>query len=81
MTEKKVKFYGREYPAEEVKSKGIIDFDHQNFSAEDEEQIKKEIMPIPGQIVMIQGTQCVHCGAKIPPNGRCTKCAGTRKPL
>ncbi len=76
MNKKTIKAFGHEYPVAEVKTTGIIDFNEQNFSAEEQEQYRKIVMPIPGQIMMIQGTQCVHCGAEIPHNGRCTKCAG-----
>ena len=60
--EKIIKVYGREYSETEAKNKGIIDFNHQNFSKEEEEQIKKEIIPIPGQIMIIEGTQELSSG-------------------
>lgn len=81
MNKKTIKAFGHEYPAEEAETRGIIVFNEQNFSAEEQEQFRKRVMPIPGQIMMVQGTQCMRCGAEIPHNGRCTKCAGTGKPL
>ena len=57
-----IKFFGREYSKEEVKTKGIIDFNHDNFSKEEEEKIRDRIRPVPGQIMMIEGTQEISSG-------------------
>jgi len=54
---KKIEVFGRKYSKEEVHNKGIIDFDHKNFSIEEEEKIRNELIPIRGQIMLIQGKQ------------------------